>query len=116
LNEGEINEKVQRRTQLLEELRVLDRDLSKLFGVDVASLGDGRSGRVRATRRKSLPAAARAEKTQALLKAHPEGLSAKRIANELGDSYAAVQVYLKSHPELFVRSGEKKSTVYRLKA
>jgi hypothetical protein len=113
LDESEINAKLQRRTALQNELKELEKELSALFGSD-SLFHDGRAEKPRGSRRRSLPDAAKGEKISALLSKHPEGLSAKRIASELEDTYPSVQNYLKKHPELYVRSGEKKSTVYKL--
>lgn len=114
LNAETLKQKLDRRTEILQELKDLEKELSSLLGVGVFASSEPRAGRGRAPRRTSVGDAERTSKINDLLSQHPEGLSAKRIASELNDIYSSVQSFLKKHPETYVRSGEKKSTVYKL--
>lgn len=111
---GELDKKLQRREELKAELKNLEKELESLLGVDHFSASESRPGRGRASRRRSLPESDKHSRIRALLSQNADGLSAKRIASELDDTYPSVQAYLKKHPELYKRSGEKKSTVYKL--
>jgi hypothetical protein len=109
-----LTQKLSRRTEILQELKSLEKELSSLLGVGALAAGEQRAGRVRAPRRTSVGDSERAGRVDDLLSRHPHGLSAKRIAADLNDIYSSVQSFLKKHPEKYVRSGEKKSTVYTL--
>ena len=115
LNADVLKQKLDRRTEILQELKNLEKELSSLLGVGALASGEQRAGRARAPRRTSVADSERAGRVDDLLSRHPQGLSAKRIASDLDDIYSSVQSFLKKHPEKYVRSGEKKSTVYTLK-
>ena len=114
LEAAELDKKLQRHGDLLKEIKGLEAELAVLLGVDFAAdrSGAGKGGKPQ--RRRSLTDAQKSESIAALLQKHPQGLSAKRIAEELGDTYVSVQGYLKKHAGQFSKTGEKRSTVYRL--
>ncbi len=114
LEAAELDKKLQRHGELLKEIKGLEAELAVLLGVDFAAdrSGAGKAGKPQ--RRRSLTDSQKSESIGALLQKHPEGLSAKRIAEELGDTYVSVQGYLKKHAGQFSKTGEKRSTVYRL--
>lgn len=114
LEAAELDKKLQRHGELLKEIKGLEAELALLLGVDFGAdrSGAGKAGKPH--RRRSLTDAQKNESIVALLHKHPEGLSAKRIAEELGDTYVSVQGYLKKHAAQFSKTGEKRSTVYRL--
>jgi hypothetical protein len=114
LDVAELDKKIQRRAALLKELKDLDQELANLLGVEHVGSPAGRVARTRGGRRRSLTDSEKEERIRALLTVNPEGLSAKRLAIEMDDTYLTVQAYLKKHPQLYIRSGEKKSTVYKL--
>ncbi len=109
-----LKQKLDRRTELLRELKDLEKELGSLLGVGASGSGEARAGRTRAARRTSIGDSERASSIRDLLSRHPEGLSAKRIASELNDIYSSVQNFLKKNSDTYLRSGEKKSTVYKL--
>ena len=114
LETGELDRKLQRHEALQKEIKILEGELATLLGVDFGAERAGGLKFAKSQRKKSLGDEQKSERIAALLQNNPDGLSAKRIAEELNDTYVSVQAYLKKHAAQYLKTGEKRSTVYRL--
>ena len=114
LEASELDKKLQRHGELLKEIKALEAELAVLLGVDLGAERAGGPKPGKSQRKRSLSDSEKSESIAALLQKYPDGMSAKRIAEELSDTYVSVQAYLKNHADQYSKTGEKRSTVYRL--
>jgi hypothetical protein len=129
LTSDDVDSKFKKREELLLEVwaienelvSILDIPLEELFGVahspksssqGGSSTGDS-SGSER-ERRKSLSEDLKLVKIADLLRANPKGLSAKEISERIRDTYNTVSAHLAKHTEIYLKTGQKRSTVYSL--
>jgi len=124
-----VEAKFKKREELLLQVKAIETDLAsmldipseELFGTALSSkprvsssVASGDSAESLRGRRKSLPEELKLLKIADLLRANPTGLSAKEIAERIADTYNTISSHLAKHPLIYLKSGNKRSTVYSL--